>query len=86
MNISGIRTVGLALVTLVGAAHLSTAEATPLTLDECDRNAISYAQGYCDGRGTAGWSSVTYTCVGGQAQVSSVRCQGDPQEQEETIG
>lgn len=74
MNIAGLRNVGLALVTLVGAAHLSTAEATPLKSDACDDNAAGFAAGFCAGKGHDDWGSVTYTCNGGTAQIVSVTC------------
>lgn len=82
MTIDGFRTVGLALVTLLGAAHLSTAEATPLNADACDDNAAGYAAGFCDGKGHDDWGSVTYTCKGGQAQIISVTCVDEQQPQQ----
>lgn len=84
MNISGFRTIGLSLVTLLGAAHLSTAEATPPAPD-CHDEAAGFARGFCAGAGHDDWSSVTYTCEGGQAQIISVTCSDGPQEPQESI-
>jgi hypothetical protein len=83
MTIDGFRTVGLALVTLLGAAHLSTAEATPLNNESCHDKAAGYAAGFCDGMGHDDWGSVTYTCNGDQPQILEVECT-DNQEQEPT--
>jgi hypothetical protein len=74
MNIEGFRTVGLALVTLLGAAHLSTAEATPLATDPCEDNATGFAAGFCSAMGHDDWGSVTYECVDGRARVVEVEC------------
>ncbi|HEX8674891.1 MAG TPA: hypothetical protein VF710_23530 [Longimicrobium sp.] len=92
MNISGIRTAGLALVTLLGAAHLSTVEATPLKVGSCDGNpdschdnATTYAQIYCHAMGKDNWSTVSYWCDGSTAHVTYVTCSSASQEPKDEL-
>ena len=74
MNIKKFRTAGLALVTILGAANLSAADAPAVVQDACDDNAAGFAAGFCAGKGHDDWGSVTYTCDGGKASVISVTC------------
>jgi hypothetical protein len=92
MKISGFRTAGFALVTLLGAAHLTTAEATPLKVGSCNNNlnschddAARYAQIYCHAHRYDNWSSVSYWCDGSTAHVTYVTCSGAPQEPKEDL-
>lgn len=74
MNVKRFRTAALALVTILGAADLSTAGATPAPVDGCEDNATGFAAGFCAGKGHDDWGSVTYTCSGGKATILEVEC------------
>jgi len=73
MAANKFRTIGLALVTMLGSAHLTTtAAAAPV--QDCESNATGFAAGFCSAMGHDDWGSVTYTCSGGKAQVVEVEC------------
>lgn len=74
MNIKRFRTAALALVTILGAADLSTAGATPMPVDRCDDAAAGFAAGFCSGKGHSDWGSVTYSCSGGTVTIHEVEC------------
>jgi hypothetical protein len=74
MSANKFRTIGLALVTLLGSVHLSTTATAAPVQDACDSNAAGFAEGFCSAMGHDDWGSVTYTCEGGKAKVSSVTC------------
>lgn len=62
-----LRMVGFAVVTMVGAVHVSTAKAAPSgRFEVCDNYAWYYAQGYCDGQGKQ-VCGLSYTCLGRNA-------------------
>ena len=74
MAANKFRTIGLALVTMLGSAHLSTSAAAAPVQDACDANAAGFAAGFCSAMGHDDWGSVTYTCEGGKAQVEEIEC------------
>jgi hypothetical protein len=63
------RMLGFAVVTLVGAVHVSTASASPRPLglfDACDTYAQGYAAGFCAAQGKS-VCGLSYTCIGHDA-------------------
>lgn len=81
IKLAMLRPAALAVVTLLGAAHLTTADAAVSTLacteSQLDR-ADAYAQGYCEGTTGGNWSTyeATATCYpDGSVRVSNVSCE-----------